>query len=160
VAPFPNQSVGRPGTPVIPADWSTAPRIVMAGTRTGQCGLRHPGAATGAFDPATGTYPGAERTAYWTGSCRIQATPIFGGRPEDAAGEAITTVAYLVAVDLDADDPADQLRVGDLVRVSALDDNGDQTLIGRDLTVQSIARGTLAWERDLVCVDQLTPPAA
>lgn len=131
----------------------------MAGTRTAQCGLRHPGAASGAFDPATGTYPGTPNAAYWTGTARIQAAPVFGGGERDAAGEPITTVAYLVAVDLDADDPVDQIRAGDLLDLTSLDGNGDQTLAGRTLTVQSIARGSLAWERDLVCVDQLTPPA-
>lgn len=151
----PQQALGRPGTPVIPANWSDAPRNVMAGTRTGACELRHPGAATGPFDPDTGKYPGAPNDAYWTGTCRIQAAPVFGGGQEDTAGEPVTTVAYLVAVDLEADDPSDQVRVGDLLTVTGLDDNGDPTLVGRDLPVQSIARGTLAWERDLVCVDHL-----
>lgn len=153
--PLPKQSVGRPGTPVIPADWSVAPRIVMASTRTGTCSLRHPGAATGPFNPTTGTYPGAQHAAYWSGTCRVQVQPVFGGGEKDTAGEAVTEVAYLVAVDLDADDPADEIRIGDLLTVSALDDNGDPTLVGRGLTVQSVARGSLAWERDLVCVDHL-----
>lgn len=151
------QSVGRPGTPVIPAAWSQAPRVVMAGTRTAQVALRHPGAATGDFDPATGTYPGAQNAAYWTGTARVQASPVFGGGAKDIAGEAVTEVAYLVAIDVTADDPAGALQVGDLVDVTALDDNGDLSLVGRTLTVQSIARGSLAWERDLVCVDQIPP---
>lgn len=153
------QALGRPGTPVIPPRWSDAPRAVVAKTRTGCCELRHAGSTPGEFDPSNGTYPDAqEHPAYWSGTCRIQVAPIFGGGQEDAVGEPVTTVGYLIAVDLDADDPADEVRVGDLVKVTVLDDNGDQSLVGRDLTLQSVARGTLAWERDLVCVDQLVPP--
>lgn len=150
--PLPRQSVGRPGTPVIPADWSAAPRIVMEGTRTAAVALRHPGVATGAFDPATGTYPGAQEAAYWTGTARVQAAPTFVDR--DAADEAITARAYLVTVELEADDPDGELRLGDLVDITGGDANIDPTLIGRSLTITSVARGSLAWERDLLCVDQ------
>lgn len=157
----PRQATGRPGTQVIPSKWSQAARIVIGKTRTGCCTLRHQGSTPGDFDSETGTYPDAvPHAGYWSGTCRVQVAPLLGGQAQDAAGEPVTTVGYMVAVDVKADDPDDEIRIGDLVRVDALDDNGDPSLIGRDLTVVSIARGTLAWERDLGCLDQVPPPPA
>lgn len=155
----PVQSVGRAGTPVIPAAWSQAPREVMAGTRTATVELRHPGADRGDFDTTTGTYPASPHPAYWTGSARIQVAPVFGGGQRENAGETREVISYLVAIDLSADDSTDELRLDDEVKVTGVDDNGDPSLVDRTLYVQSIARGSLAWERDLSCVDQLTPPA-
>lgn len=155
--PRPQQAVGRPGTPVIPADWSQAPRVITEKTLTVGCALRHPGGAKEPFDPVTGTYPTTPNGAYWSGCCRIQVAPIFGGGQEDAATEPVTEVSYLVVVSLDATDPADDIRVNDLLDLGAVDCNGDASLTGRTLTVRSVARGSLAWERDLVCVDYLTP---
>lgn len=152
------QHTGRPGTPVIPARWSEAPRTVMAKTRTGCATLRHQGSTPGDFDPVTGGYPDAvAEPAYWTGTCRVQAEALLSAIAHDVAGEDVTTVGYLVTVDVNATDPADELRIGDLIRVTDLDPNGDKSLIGRDLTIISIGRGTLAWERDLGCLDQIPP---
>lgn len=153
------QHTGRPGTPVLPANWSEAPRKIVAKTRTGCCTLRHAGSTPGDFDPETGTYPDAvAKTAYWTGSCSVAVDPQFATHAEDAVDEPVTTVGYSVELDLLATDPADEIRIGDLVTVTKLDDNGDPFLIGRDLTVTTIAHGSVAWERVLGCLDQ-NPPA-
>ena len=44
------RSYGRPGTAVIPPDWSASHRPVAAGTRTGTCEIRHPGGTEGDFE--------------------------------------------------------------------------------------------------------------
>lgn len=155
--PLPRQSVGMPGTEVIPTKWSEAPRLIIEGTLSVEAGLCHPGGEKGPLDPVTGTYPVTPNEAYWAGQCRIQVAPVFGGGAKDAAGEPVTEVAYLIVISLDATDEDDDIRINDLLDLGDVDFNGDTTLTGRTLTVHSIARGSLAWERDLVCVDHLTP---
>jgi hypothetical protein len=51
----PQQALGRPGTPVIPAGWQQAHGAVVAKTWTVPCEIRHPGGTKGPFDPTTGT---------------------------------------------------------------------------------------------------------
>lgn len=153
------QHTGRPGTAVIPERWSEAPRLIVGKTLTGCGTLRHAGSTPGDFDPTTGTYPDAAAApVYWTGACGIAVDPQFATHAEDAVDEPVTTIGYTVEIDLGATDPADEIRVGDLFRPAQLDGNGDPSLIGRDLTVTSIARGSLTWERVLGCLDQ-NPPA-
>lgn len=135
---------------VIPADWSAHHRQVFDGTRDATVTLRRPGGTKGAFDPVTGTYPVTPHPAYYTGGARIQ---ILTGTSRDvlAAEQQVTTLRYSVLLD----DTVDGAQVEDLCRVTAMTDNGDQTLIDRDLTVEAVVRGSLHWERRLVCTDDL-----
>lgn len=134
--------------PVIPADWAAHHRPVAEGTMTGTCEIRHPGGTT-SFDPATGTRDTVPHPPHHTGPARLQARPA-----ETSAGVAgeqqITTYEYLVVVDLDG---SADTKVGDLVTVTAVDDNGDAALVGQMLTVTGVSSGSLAWERDLICSD-------
>lgn len=154
----PTQHTGRLGTQVIPARWSEAPRTIVAKAFTGCGSLRHAGSTSGSFDAETGTYPDAvARTTYWSGACSVAVEPLFANHAEDTAQEPVTTVGYTIELDLSATDPADELRIGDLFHVDQLDSNGDPLLVGRDLTITSIARGSLAWGRVLGAVDQMPP---
>lgn len=146
----PTQAVGRTGTPVIPSRWSGAPRAVMAKTRTACVEIRHPGGTKGPFDPTTGTYPVVPHAPHFTGSARIQVRDAQSAE-QLVAEQEVTTTGYLVAIDLSATDVA----VEDVVTITGLDDNGDQVLLNHDLIVRAIAKGSLAWERDLTCTDDL-----
>lgn len=113
---------------------------------------RRPGGTTGPIDPVTGERTIVPFAPHYTGAARIQVVPIFGGGDAVSGGQEVTTVAYLVAVRLAE---SNQWKVDDLVKMTAVDANGDTTLVGRELTVTGMARGSLAWERDLVCTDDL-----
>lgn len=149
--PRPVQATGRPGTPVIPTAWSEAPRTVVEAALTGTCEIRHPGGTPGVFDPVTGTKPVTPFPAYFTGPCTVQVLPALEQQAM-SGGQQVTTVGYRVTVAYDA---AAALKVGDLVKVTAVDANGDPTLVGQVLKVQSFNRGTVAWERDIYAVDDL-----
>lgn len=140
-----------PNTRVIPTGWSAHHRPVVEGTWTGTCTIRRPGVVKGDFDEETLTYESTPHDPHYTGKCRVQVQPIFSGDRE-AAGQKVTVAGYLVAVDLAT---SDQTKVDDVVKVTGIDDNGDPTLVGRELTVSGVARGTLAWERDLTAIDDL-----
>lgn len=136
---------------VIGAAWSAHHRPVVAGTLTATCEIRHPGGTQGDFDPTTGTRPTTPHPAHYAGPCRVQVLPAL--EQEALTGDQqVTTVGYRVTITYD---DAPELDVDDLVKITAVDDNGDPTLVGQVLKVQSFARGSLAWERDISCVDDL-----
>ncbi len=146
----PIQATGRAGTPVIPAGWSTAPRVVVAKTWTSKCEIRHPGGTKGAFDESTGTYPVTEQAPHFRGNARVQVLNAQD-REDLIADQPVTTVGYRVSISVDAT----AVQVEDVVTVTCLDANGDLTLQDRELVVASFSRGSLAWERDLICIDDM-----
>lgn len=136
---------------VIPTDWSAHHRGIVEQTLTAACEIRPSGSTPGIFDPATGTRPNVPHPAHYSGACRVQVLPAI--EQEAVTGDQeITTVGYRVTI---GHDTATQLDVDDLVKITAVDDNGDPTLVGRTLKVQAFTRGSLTWERDLYCTDTL-----
>lgn len=149
--PRPQQALGRAGTPVIPPGWQQAHGAVVAKTWTVGCEIRHPGGTkTGPLDPTTGSYPVTANTPHFSGNARVQALSLQD-TARLVADQEITTAGYLVAVDLSAD----AVKVDDVVTIVTVPADADQTLVDRSLTVKSVVRGSLAWERDLVCIDNL-----
>lgn len=134
----------------IPVDWSAHHRPVLAGTRTATVTLRRPGGTPGAFDPVTGSYPSTPFAAYLETEARIQVLP-SNDQVRLAGEQEYSTLGYQVTLDHEATG----VQLDDLVTVTAVDDNGDTDLVGRELTVESIERGSLHWERVLVCTDNL-----
>jgi hypothetical protein len=131
-----------------PAPWLGGGTVVIvADLWTADCSIRHPGGTRGAFDSTTGTYPTVPFDPYYVGGCRIQVLSTEEQR-ELVAEEQITSVGYLIVVDLDE---SLESRAGDLVTITAVDDNGDPQLIGQTVQVRSLARGAQPWERDLRC---------
>ena len=137
----PRQSTGRPGTPVIPADWSAAPRVVMAGTWRATCTITRAG-APGAYDDDLGYTPAGTASTIYTGPCRVQALD-QQAQTEPAAGQDVTIGDYLVVVPHTV-----AALVSDVVTVTAAE---DPELIGRTLTVTAATYGSESWERDLTC---------
>lgn len=149
--PRPRQAQGRPGTAVMPAVWSAGHRPVVEAAFTASCEMRRPGDASTILDPTTGKTTRVPRPVHYAGPCSVEV--LSAGEQEALTGDQqVTTVGYRVSI---AYDVAPELRVDDLVKVTAVDDNGDPTLVGRVLKVLSFARGSVAWERDINCVDDL-----
>lgn len=147
--PFPNHRV-------IPAGWSAHHRPVVNDTFGATIAVRRPGGTPGEFDPETGQTTTTPHDAHYTGGARIQVLPALD-QERVTGDQEVTTLGYRVAVAHDAAvEPADGTSVvGCLVLVTAVDANGDASLVGRTLTVESLERGSLAWERDLIVTDRL-----
>jgi hypothetical protein len=153
--PRPTRSQGRPGTPVIPKDWETSHAIVATKTMTGTCRIRPQ--ATSNVEPVMNADLSYDTStadaAIYTGPCRIQELKT---RDTGATvGEQDLRIAnYLVTIGRDAGD----IPVGALVEVIS---STDATLASpRRLVVRTVARGTLRWERDLHCVDDMSRESA
>ena len=130
---------------VIPADWAAHHRQVAIGTMTATVTIRPSGSTAGALDPDTGKRASEARPAHYTGGARLQALPAVPAERESGE-QQITVAGYLVTVELAA---SAATKVGDVIKVTAVDDNGDPALVDRELRVTGVGPGSLAWERDL-----------
>lgn len=149
MAPLPNHHV-------IPTGWAAAHRPVAVSTMTG-VGDLHAADLPPRY-PATEPTPGPR---YATAlPCRVQQLE----REQDAtaAGQQVTTRQYLVTLPV-SEVPAVGLALNASGPWFTLTgylpgraQDGDPSLVGRALKVISIQRGTLLWERDLICEDDLT----
>jgi hypothetical protein len=145
-----NHHVGSGRRRVIPLDWSDHHRGLLDSTRDATVTLRRPGGSNSTFDPGTGTWTTTASAVYYTGPARIQLAS--DNDLIAAAGEQdITTVRYAVMLD----DTVTSVQIEDICTVTAMDDNGDPSLVGRNLTVEVVARGSLHWERRLICTDNI-----
>lgn len=136
---------------MIPDGWQTTHGTVVAKTWTIGCTIRRPGGTkTGDLDQTTGTYDITANPPHFSGNARVQALSV----EETArlvAEQELTSAGYRVVVALTADDVA----VDDVVTFVTVPTDADQTLVNRQLTVRAVTRGSLAWERDLICIDHL-----
>lgn len=144
---------GRPGTSVIPADWAATQRPTVEATLDTPCSIRPPGGTPGAFDRDQGEYVGgSQHPAHFTGLCTVEDLPA-AERAMLAADEQIPAVDYLVTLAVDA---APDTAVGHIVTITAAPPNGTPDLAGRQLTVESIERGSRAFTRALLCSENQT----
>lgn len=144
--------VGLPNHRVIPAGWQAAHRPTAESTMTGVCRI-HTADGPPEYPSQTPT-PGA---LYADGvPCRIQQQ--VGERDAEAATQQVHTRDYLVTVPLALFPDVPVTDTGPYLTLTGYlpGHDGDPTLVGRALKVTSIQRGTLLWERDLVCTDDLT----
>lgn len=140
---------------VIPTDWSAHHRPLLTGTRDATVTLRRPGGTPGEFNEATGTYPSVPFPAYFglgatEANARIQVLSV-GDQERLAAEQQVTTLGYAVMID----HAVDGMQLNDVVTVTAMDNNGDPWLVGREMSVEAIEGGSLHWERRLLCTDNL-----
>lgn len=136
------------GHRVIPDGWAGHHRPTTAGTMRSTVDLHRPGQA-GGWDPTTGPQE-ATTAPYGEGvAARVQRLSTRD-RNAEAAGQDLTTGAYLVAVPMSTP-PA---RVGDVVTVTAAP--ADPELVGKRLLVAEITYGSAPFQRDLTCTLDLT----
>lgn len=140
------QSTGR-GTAVIHRDFTDALRTRADATHTSTCSIRHLGGTAGAFNEATGKKDLIPFPAHFTGACLVERLPASETDPV-AGDEQVPTLTFTVAVGAE-DAPA--TVTGDLILVTAVDGNGDLSLVGKTLTVDSIDRDSITAERVFRC---------
>lgn len=147
--PLPRRSYGRPGTPIIPADWETSHAVPAGKFRTADCTIY--GLSTGepVYDPALGYSVVPEPPVLYTGTARVQ---VLSAQESSArmGGQNLQAATYLVAIDY----AAGEIPLGALVAFTNITDPTLAT--GRRLTVAKIDRGSLRWERDLYCIDDMS----
>jgi hypothetical protein len=144
--PRPVGAQGRPRTPVIDAGWEDQHRPVAEKTMTATCTIRHPG-GTKVFDTTTGLTTTTPLIPFYIGVCRVQALAV-GDNRADVAGQQVSSAGYLITVPWSVDEVA----VDDQVTVTG---SSDGSLTGLTLTVTTVQRGSLRFERDLICLDDL-----
>lgn len=143
--------LGRTGTEVIPTGWAAALRPTLEATHTTTITWRHPGATTvGTFDPDSLGKETTPTGAYATGTARVQVLSP-AGQDVLVAEDEVQVVGYQVTVDVDTTD----YLVGDIGKVTAVDTDADPTLAGKELRIESVARGSHVFERVLICVENL-----
>lgn len=139
--PFPNPRV-------IPAGWSAHHQPVAVGTMTARCTIDRDGTGDPVWDEDTGTWTQPARVVLHTDvPCRIQQQK----QPQvaDVGQQQVSTHDYLVPVPITITD----VELGQQLLVTVNLD--DPSLVGRRLEITDVQRGSLAWERDLVCIDHL-----
>lgn len=141
-----------PNTRVIHPDWAARHRPTATGTMTATIAWRHPDQTQTGFDDETGRPTFGPSDAYFEGPARVQAMST-NAQQTLVAEQDITQQAYLVSVEWDAaTDVGTGFRADDIGDVVAVDDNGNPTLVGKALTVRSVIEGSLAFQRDLICL--------
>lgn len=135
----------RPGTPVFHRDWSAHNRPTAGLQCTAACVITRPSTEAGVFDPVTGKTTLLPPVTVYTGPCRVQSATSLQPSEEVFAGESVQVVDYRVTLPW----PVDGLQVDDRVQVT--ESLEDPSLLAVELRVRQIVRGTLAWQRDLIC---------
>ena len=148
--------IGLPGTRVVPTGWAAHHRPVANSTMTGLCKVTGP-AGPPDWDTGQAT-PGellAERVP-----CRVQ--QLTGENEAEAAGQDVNARDYLVTLPLHLVPTLTVTDNAPWVTITGYqpghEQDGDPHLVGRRLKVLSVQHGTLLWERDLICRDDLTNP--
>ncbi len=145
--PRPIRAQGRPGTRVIPADWSRSHAPVVAKTLTAECVITAPaGGAAGKIKDDL-TYDPAEAAAAYQGPARVQALS-DSARARIFGEESHVEAAYLVVIDLDSDATIGR---GHVVRFTSINDD---RLTAATLVVDRALIGSERWERDLYCIEE------
>jgi len=150
--PRPQHHRGSGRLPVIPTDWETTHQPVATATMTATCRIL-PGDANTAppvWDDALGSPVRPAQPALYEGPCRVQAMNqrVAIQRLGDTAARHMT---YLVTIARGT-----QIPGGAIVEIAT---SSDPLLpAGHQLTVGEVTRGTLTFERDLMCVDDLSQP--
>lgn len=150
--PRPTRSQGRPGTRVIPTHWERDHAPVVEKTLTGVCSI-YPAPEAGGAEPVMApdlswTVPDVD-PLYADVPCRVQ-HHTGSTNPQDQAGQGVMTSEYLVVVPY----ALDGITARCVVIFTASNDpdlNTTPALYVRDPLV-----GTLRFERDLMCVDDLS----
>lgn len=138
----------RPGSQVIPAGWSAHHRPVAEKTFTAVCTIDREGTGPPVWNTTTNKYdPPARLVLHAAIPCRVQHWRKFA-QVSSVGEQQVSTHEYLVQVPLEVIDAQPDQQV----RIDACE---DASLVGRRLTVTDVHRGSLVWDRALLCIDNL-----
>jgi hypothetical protein len=134
---------------VVPDDWATHHAPVAEGLMTqATISLRKPGSAGTHFDPALGHTVAAPYTPFATDvPARILALTEVRVPPADAVDDQIRILGYRVSI---ARSHAEAALLPSAI-ITVITCPGDPLLVGRELEVSDVVRGTHLFERDLIC---------
>ncbi|RCK68271.1 hypothetical protein DT076_16615 [Desertihabitans brevis] len=138
----------RPGFQVIPDGWEAHHTPTAAGQATGRGRLVRRGDLV--FDPATNTQTHTWEQV-WPADAEdtpIRVQQLNRTRTDDVADQEITDHDYRVMFPRGCD----AAEVGLYVEVTAASDG---QLVGQRLRVTDVLLGTLRWQRDLICTDDV-----
>lgn len=138
-----------PGTRVIHTDWSDHHQPTAEGGMTGLCSLYDPHQGPAPF-PLPEGWDGLQVIAT-DKPCRVQV--LNNSKNAVSAEQPVGTRQYLVGLPIDDLPPITAGEGSTVIKVTACKDPG---LIGRVLRVIDIQHGTEMFQRDLICVDNLT----
>ena len=133
------------GARVIPVGWEAHHRPVLETTWTATVTFRR-ASGPAVFDPATGS-TAQPKTVVFTGLVQIQHHETTAAGSTVAGAEKITSHDYQVSGPVEMDLLPDD--------VGTVDASNDPTLTGRELRVTDIQRGSLLFQRDVICTDNL-----
>lgn len=110
---------------------------------TAECRIHRPSSTPASWDDETGRNIYPEPAVVYEGPCRVQreadATPVTVADKTTAVG------GYRVTIPTDTD----VVQVNDVATVTAC--CGDPALVGKQLKVRDARRGSITWQRDLIC---------
>jgi Family of unknown function (DUF6093) len=139
---------GRVGYRVIPRDYGGRIADSANQTHTAECEIYGP-EVLGAFNPLTGAYDVTPGPLRYQGFCRVQRR-----NQQTVAGivteQELPAMVYEVAIDKDTD----TVQTRDIVTVTACVE--DPQLVGQELAVRGVVKGSMRSERILFCIDDLS----
>lgn len=143
---------GRPGTRVIPVEWEADHAVVAEKTLTGVCSI-YPPPGEGGAEPVMAadlswTVPDVD-PLYAGVACRVQHHTSMTN-PQDQAGQGVMVSEYLVVV------PSMVEGVGVRAVIVFTTGSDPDLLATPALYVRDPLMGTLRFERDFICVDDLS----
>lgn len=138
------------GSRVIPAGWEGHHRPVAEATMTAKCRITRAGTGPGTWNPSSNQYdPPAREVVYETLGCRVQELSL--PQVQEAGQQRVSSRDYRVSLPI----AAVAVLVDDVIEVISGDATLDASLVGRPLVITDVQRGSLMWERDVICIDTL-----
>lgn len=152
--PRPRQSQGRPDTRVIPKNWESEHGKVASRTHnaTVQIYTASEDNSAGSLNEDLTRTSSTPPELVYTGPARIQVQNAQQ-KSAEVGDQSQITLDYLVALDRDVAG-ADDVTVRSVIKVI---ESPDPSLVGAlRLYVAQVERGSVRFERDLICVDDIT----
>lgn len=135
---------------VIPVGWEAHHRPVAEGTMTAKCRITRASTSNGTWNDATNQYdPPAREVVYETLACRVQELSL--PQVQETGQQRVSSRDYRVSLPI----TALAVLVDDVLEVLGGDDTLDASLVDRPLVITDIQRGSLTWQRDVICIDNL-----
>ena len=117
---------------------------------TAKCRITRASTSNGTWNDATNQYdPPAREVVYETLACRVQELSL--PQVQETGQQRVSSRDYRVSLPI----TALAVLVDDVLEVLGGDDTLDASLVDRPLVITDIQRGSLTWQRDVICIDNL-----